>query len=131
MATSKVDLTETKVLTRDKINYNLKEVWEAIHRENLKYLNSDERDKGIIPTGQSDEREFKRMYLGNEHNYCDCCGSLIRRKPYEYLLDTSGGLCNRCAVGCGFVSLDASKKLFTVPPVKSAVIRIDGEKRRG
>ena len=130
MASSDVDLTRNGIFSSfNRVNF--KTVLGKIFKD-LEYEtnNSDDKQKWLVLTGDKQERELKNYYL-NQDIYCDRCGELIRKKPWEKVLDENNGLCDRCVIDCGFDrNDDVYKFLFEPPEIHSAIIRIDGDKRR-
>lgn len=131
MASFDVDLTSDKIFSSHisrgrRISLNeLVSHW----KWEMEVLKS-ERSEWLVLTGDSEERHLKRYYE-NQEVYCDCCGSIIKSRPWEKNLDVYNGLCDRCVVELGFDRDDEVRKyLFEPPEIESVNIRIDGEKRR-
>lgn len=134
MASREVDLTEKRVFSD-----GFKSLFEHISLERQRYYRNqlsklDESDSksGLVLTGDSEERYYKRI-CSEEYSqlYCQRCGCLLKDKPYTILKDKDSMLCNRCLEDCGWDKEgDVYDKVFRVPRVKSAVIRIDGERKR-
>ena len=130
MASFDVDLTQNRVFSSNNKGFRLS-LGELASRWKweMDALKS-EKDDWLVLTGDSEERELKRYY-NNQEVYCDCCGTVIKSRPWDKPLDKYNGLCDSCLVDLGFDEDSRLKKyLFEKPEIESVSIRIDGEKKR-
>lgn len=133
MATLENDLTQSRILLGKGFNINLFDDtslrWFK-NRSNLmrQTYGSTKKDFQLILTGNSEEREVKRLWWTREIPTCECCGIEIKRKPYD---KDTGNLCIDCYMYLENTYSKKDKYGFKIkPPITSTIIRNDGFDRR-
>lgn len=129
MATIENDLTQSRILLGKEFRislFNDTSLRWFKNRSNLmkQTYGYTKKDFQLVLTGNSEERELKRLWWTRENPTCECCGFEIKRKPYD---KDTGNLCIKCYI---YLEKEYSKKdkygFKIKPAMTSTIIRNDG-----
>lgn len=99
-----IDLTENRDFAKDR-DYSIAGFLDFKWKRLEKYLWCPERfindtnyikDKGLIATGNSNQRYYKSIPEFGTHGYCDCCGKIVASYLWEFIPKVTG-LCRTCS----------------------------------